>query len=144
MLIISEFHAVPPLPRPRLRRATAHWWLQHRGEALVITSAVRQPFQLQPSTRETSETALTSTESKRQRTPLVVGGSVFMKHESFCHNLSNLDQMTVTKSVMIFFSPADNWLGITQAAVSSTVVCVGLEPNQVSSAGWEIIYLTGS
>lgn len=80
----------------------------------MITSAVRQPFQLQPSTRETSETALTSTESKRQRTPLVVGGSVFMKHESFRHNLSNLDQMTVTKSVMIFFSPADNWLGITR------------------------------
>lgn len=62
--------------------------------------------------------------------PLVASGSVSMRHESFRHNLSNLDQMTVTESVMIFFSPADNWLGITQAAVSSAVVCLELEPTK--------------
>lgn len=50
--------------------------------------------------------------------------------------------MAVTKFVMIFF-PADNWPGITQAAVSSVVVCLELEPHQVSSVASEIIYLTG-
>ena len=47
MFIISDFGFGPPLPRLWLRRATGCQWLERRGEALVIVSAVAQPFQLQ-------------------------------------------------------------------------------------------------